>query len=750
VTTAKRPGPLNAAATLALTATTLATALTFCRVFPDWSFLGPFVVVAVSVHAVSAAARWWRWGVLPAVVAGLGTLAVVLGVLFYRDTLFGVLPTRATWDAAWQELADSFSLFRTTVAPVPSDGGFAVAVALGIGLSAVLADAFAFRAYGRLEALVPSALLFVTASALGTDRYRLPTAALWLSGAVLTVALLRAAHSESATAWLGGGSRSRTTAVIGGAITLAVVATIAGTVIGPRLPGAEAEALIDTRNRASSGTEVVSPLVDIQARLVNRSNTELFTVTTGAQSYWRLTTLPEFDGRQFRAPEREYIDTDSLRSDLPESETVRQQIRIASLGSVWVPAAADVIDVTSTEPLLYDGESGSVIRERGNLFPGLGYSVTSVLPRFSVEQLRGATTDDPPGDVHLALPADFNDDLQALAATATAGATTPYDRALALQNYFRTQFRYNVNVSRGHSIRSIESFINAGEGYCEQFSVAFAALARTLGLPTRVAVGFTPGDRDATGVWHVRGKHAHAWPEVWFDGVGWVPFEPTPGRGVPGAEAYTGIPAQQEGGILTGEADPATNTGGAEQPPVPQTAQPTVPTLPIEGPLSSTGPGGALGTSGDETGSAGTSMPWRGILVVLGVLALWTLLMPPIARAAARWSARRLASPADEVVAGWRRATIALGLVGARRRLSETPSEHAARAWRMTGIDEKSLRDLARRATVATYAADHVDAQDAATATALARRIGRLVLRRAPRGVRLLARLDPRRAAVLG
>ncbi|HEY5875738.1 MAG TPA: transglutaminaseTgpA domain-containing protein [Ilumatobacteraceae bacterium] len=750
MSTAKRTSPLTNAATLALTATTLATTLTFCRVFPDWSFLGPFVVIGASMHAVMAATRWQRWGIVTTTLLAGVVLAVLLGVLYYNDTLFGFLPTRATWNAGWQELADSFSLFRTTVAPVPSDGGFAVAIALGTGLCAYLSDSFAFRAYGRVEAIVPSGLLFVTASALGTDRHRLVTAALWLACVVVTVALLRAAHGETTTAWLGGGARSRTIAVITGAATLAVIAMIAGTVIGPRLPGAEARALIDTKTRDSSGTQSISPLVDVQARLVNRSNTELFTVTSSVKSYWRLTTLSEFNGQQFGAPEREYIDTDSLdASEIPQTVAVRQQIRIASLGSFWVPAAADPVDVSSTESLLFHTDSSTIIRERGNLFPGLGYTVTSVVPTFSAEQLRAATASNPPGEQYRSLPDDFSQDLRDLAAAATAGAATPYDQAVALQNYFRTNFTYNVNVSRGHSIRSIEAFINAGEGYCEQFSVSYAALARALGLPTRVAVGFTPGDQDAAGVWHVRGKHAHAWPEVWFDGVGWVPFEPTPGRGVPGGEAYTGVQAQQEGGVLTDEADPATGGNGAGgAPPVPSTVQPTVPTIPIEGPGEPTGVASGEDAPAATIGSADRSFPWSAVLLVLAAIGLWALLMPPIARLIVRRSRRR--PPAERVVAGWRRATAAVALLGARRRPNETPVEHATRAWKSTGIDEKSLRDLADRATVATYASDHVTAGDADAAVLLASRIGRLVEHRAPFAVRVLARLDPRRAAVLG
>ena len=71
-------------------------------------------------------------------------------------------------------------------------------------------------------------------------------------------------------------------------------------------------------------------------------------------------------------------------------------------------------------------------------------------------------------------------------------------------------------------------------------------MARSLGLPTRVVVGFTPGQLRADGLYHVAGLDAHAWDEVWFDGYGWILFDPTPGRGAPGAEQHTGALAAQQ------------------------------------------------------------------------------------------------------------------------------------------------------------------------------------------------------------
>jgi transglutaminase-like putative cysteine protease len=126
----------------------------------------------------------------------------------------------------------------------------------------------------------------------------------------------------------------------------------------------------------------------------------------------------------------------------------------------------------------------------------------------------------------------------------TAGVSTRYEQAIALQNWFRG-FAYDLSFSAGHSQSAMVEFVAQRRGYCEQFAGTYAALARVVGLPSRVAVGFTEGEQGADGRYYVRGKHAHAWPEIYFEGIGWVPFEPTPGRGNPATPEYTGVPAAQ-------------------------------------------------------------------------------------------------------------------------------------------------------------------------------------------------------------
>ena len=143
---------------------------------------------------------------------------------------------------------------------------------------------------------------------------------------------------------------------------------------------------------------------------------------------------------------------------------------------------------------------------------------------------------------YLELPEDFPPDVRELARQQTANANGPYQQALALQDYLRNNYTYDEAAPAGHSDDHLRYFLFRSKiGYCEQFAGSFAAMARSIGLPARVAVGFTPGAYDeAFDVFHVTTKEAHAWPEVHINGLGWVAFEPTPGRFEPNPTNYTG------------------------------------------------------------------------------------------------------------------------------------------------------------------------------------------------------------------
>ena len=324
-------------------------------------------------------------------------------------------------------------------------------------------------------------------------------------------------------------------------VVLAVAAVVAIFVVETR------EVDVETPAAEPSPAPAVDPLVDIRARLVNSGNIELFTVSTDTPRYLGLTSLAVFDGTRWLPMAEDLRPADGPLADAPAgSETVVQNISIGRLANQLAPAARTPILAVSGggRSLLWANTAGALFVD-GELEAGFKYQVTSADNDPAPDALRQATTNgaDP---VYYTLPDSVPNEIRALAQQVTAQATTPYDKARALQDWFRTSFKYSLDVQRGHSNDAMINFLTVKTGYCEQFSGTFAAMARTLGLPTRVVVGFTPGQLRSDGLYHVAGENAHAWDEVWFDGYGWMLFDPTPGRGAPGAEQHTGTsPAQQ-------------------------------------------------------------------------------------------------------------------------------------------------------------------------------------------------------------
>jgi hypothetical protein len=278
----------------------------------------------------------------------------------------------------------------------------------------------------------------------------------------------------------------------------------------------------------------------------------------------------------------------------------------------------------------------------------------------------------------------------------TASAGSRYAQAVALQDWFRTSFRYSLDVPPGHGDDALVAFLASREGYCEQFAGAYAAMARSLGIPARVAVGFTPGDPDPDdpSLYRIRGRHAHAWPEVWFPDVGWVPFEPTPGRGMPGAESYTGVPEAQDDGTTPGSVVTTTTTSTTTTPGTPSTAP--APTAPEDRRAEPLPP--PTGGSGSDPS---TTRRWVSAGVVAAVLALagWlsVVLLAPLLR-----RRRPASTPAGAVLHAWDDAVAPVRWrTGLSPHPAETQREFAARAARP--LDDLAL-PFAELATLATRA----------------------------------------------
>jgi transglutaminase-like putative cysteine protease len=728
-------------ATVVLTALSIITAIGFCRLFDGWEFLGPMMFVVIGVHVLCLSMRLLNTPGYIAVPASVVLLFALIAWKYYPSTLSGPFPTSTTWRFISTDMRLAREQFPSATAPVAAIGGFVVAATTAAGIAALLSDAFAFRAYGRAEAAVPTAVLFVFASALGVDNHRVLLTALWLAAALAVIAALRLTHSHTEQAWIGRPSRVLLS-VLPLAAALAASAGLGGAFIGPALPGAGEKGLVDTHDK-SNVTQVLSPLVDIRSRLINLTNVELFTVTASEPHYWRATGLSEFNGTIWGIPDSTEGGNFPTTTPQAGSRTLNQDVHILGLAGPLLPAAFSPQSVVGGNAF-YVPATATLVEPGVGLRRNANYQIVSTVLNLNPNQLRAATSNDPPDSIELHLPSDFPTSVSDTAREITAGAPTVYDKAIALEQWFRTNFEYSLAVQRGHSDDALENFLRVKRGYCEQFSAAFAAMARSLGIPARVAVGFTYGDLGEDNKYHVYGRNAHAWPEVWFDDIGWVSFEPTPGRGEPGTEAYTGYAAEQASSSDSPDGNtPETVPAGASVSTVPGTNIATSTTVAEPKP----GPAKPIGVEPPKpSGDSGLSTTTKVILLIFAAAGLWALLLPRIMRIIV-WR-HPPSSPTEQIEQSWQSAARALGMLNLAPTTGETPLEHAHRAERMTGLDRRTLRELALCATAAIYG--HIgDKQTAARCALLSNTIVTGVKQRLNFGERIAARFNPRRAGHL-
>ncbi|MFP5487557.1 MAG: DUF3488 domain-containing protein, partial [Acidimicrobiia bacterium] len=399
------------AATAAVTTYSLVVAAGFARVFSGWGFLADLAALVLLGHGVSFALRRLRvsgWFATPFLTL---FLLWVLLVQEYRDTMTWLVPGGATWDQVELEIGLVRDQFQTAVAPVLYGAGWATLAGLALVLVVVMADSFAFRAEARGETLVPGGVLFVFIAALASDRLRVELTVALVAAGVLTVVALRRLHDRHRRVELRPPRSAASLAAPTAIATAAAVAVLAG-VIGPRIPGAQAEPLYETRGRGGGVTNIISPLVDIRSRLTNRGDNELFRVNADAPAYWRVTTLPAFDGQRFSLPQRrlERIDDGSGATD-PDAPQIRQQIQIVGLGGLLIPAAADPVGAEGFSDderlVINENRDTDSLLAPDELQPGDLFRIVSTRPQLTPDVLRAATSSSPPDEIFTELPDDL-------------------------------------------------------------------------------------------------------------------------------------------------------------------------------------------------------------------------------------------------------------------------------------------------------------------------------------------------------
>ena len=470
-----------------------------------------------------------------------------------------------------------------------------------------------------------------------------------------------------------------------------------------------------------SGTSI-NPIVSMRRDLNETTPLPLFSyTTTGTPEYLRMLTLDKFDGTQWTPAQTTSPDDLDAGKQIPAppgvtvkpSKQVTTDVTVDQLKEPYLPVPMVPTMVKARGDWLYNPLT-SVVYSKHSSTVRLTYEVTNDVYDPAESLLNSIVIDpnNPATAAYLTIPAHLPAAIQAQAdnVVALAHATTPYQKAVALQNWFQTRFIYNLNVKSGSDASALVSFLQDRTGYCEQFAATMALMARMEGIPSRVDVGFTPGSKvPSTNTYVVTTADAHAWPELYFTGVGWLRFEPTPrsdGQTTePTYSTTTGLP---------------TSTGPSP------TAQST---LRPGGPVASPALGGGhipVGPTSSSSGSSGTQLP-IGWFVVLFLLLLASLSSPAVRSIARRRRWAAAASPASLAHAAW---------------------DELADDLRDLNLEWHGATDTPRRATAALIATRRLNydaaAQQALLRLARAEELARYASPAAGRLVGGLGAFDPR------
>jgi transglutaminase-like putative cysteine protease len=630
---------------------------TFHRVFPAGSLV-PLVAVAAAVPAVLS----WLLGsvrrvALPASFAAsvAAWLLVISATMFRSVALGGVLPDAVVLRHAWLGLTGGWRQVLDTVLPAPADPALLVSVSALVWLASWQAAESAVRGRAALVPALAPAVVFgagLLASVTGPGS-NLPETGVFVALAGLLLV------TGSAPPAAGGAARRYATGL---AVTAACTAVAVGA--GPRLPYAQARAPFNVRARLTPPQRpysAVNPLDQVSAWAA-RPGQELFDVRMSQPEDLRLAVLDRFDGQEWSGDAR-YVPTGSRvpapgsgRTDGPHV-MVTQSVTVAGLSAIWLPAVNRPTSVTG-QSVLIDPADGQVLAAHGTR-RGMTYRVVSAVPRYTAAQLRAAV---PAGDAAaraaLVLPPHAPPVIAQSAQLGTSGAAFPYQQAVRLAAFLQAQERYVPAAPPGHSYGHIAYFLaTSHQGTSEQFATAFALMARTLGLPSRVVVGFQPGPAGPDGSYRITGADVLVWPEVDFRGLGWVPFYPTPAAG-----------RAASGGLLgAGESGQRQRIDRSlARAPLPSPAAPAVrPDARHAAGARGTGGGGLVSSS------------WLFAAAVLPLSLIGYLLLAALLPARRRSRRRRAATAAAAVAGAWQETTARLRVLGLRGVGTSSTSEVA-------------------------------------------------------------------------
>ncbi|WP_139416864.1 transglutaminaseTgpA domain-containing protein [Agromyces laixinhei] len=650
-----------------------------------WWWLCAFVAGGVLFAGTALRALRTPASLVP--VLELVVLLLLLTLVFGGTSSIAlVIPTQGTFEVFDGLLSGAQRTIEQQSVPAIPVPPLLFALALGIGLLAfvtdILVQTLRVPALAAVPALVPILVpgFIIEAGAEG------PT--LVLTAAAYLLLLRVDVRVRRRARFLAGDEgddaptvvppkRVPIVSTLGASLGLAAVGLLTASVLAASTPSVSTSLLLGTPGQGTLFARGVSPFIDLGRDLRRPEPRPAFHyfARDADRPYFTLLTLDRFEGEVWGVGDRA-VDGDNTVDAMPRPDGLSEEVEtsehpieviVDEVRTTWLPVPYPATRIEGLSGSWFWDAGSLAVRSVDTNTGGQRYQVTRLEVEPTVAQLRGASAMVPPGlEVNLTLPDDAPPIIAETAASVTAGTASKYDAAVAIQSYLRSSpFDYSTEAPvtdgyDGGGFDVIAQFLETKAGYCVHFASTMAVLAREAGIPSRISLGYTqgsPSQERVDGVQRVEvdSHDLHAWPELYFEGVGWVPFEPTPGRG--------SVPEYSRPGAGDG-------TGAA----VPNSAPAT--------PGASGRPDRELDSGlADQSGGGATVDSWWQRGVALGIVVVLVLLLPAALRLGQRWTRRRrIASGQRPADAAWDEVIATARDLGAGGDVAVTPRAFAAAA----------------------------------------------------------------------
>ncbi|TDC91999.1 transglutaminase domain-containing protein [Nonomuraea deserti] len=523
-----------------------------------WASLGAVLAVVVAGLLTSRLS-------LPAWAAPLVALAatwIYLTVTFASSEAWAlVVPTKGSVAELARLLGVGWADIQRFAAPVPVTDGITLLTAGGVALIAITVDLLAARLRRAALAGLPLLALATVPATILAEPISWPAfiiAALGFIGLLIADGRERVGHwgravlvrrtTRAAQSRDGSRSPADTSGLRLSGKRIGFAAIALAVLVPAALPAMEPVSFFTfgvggNGSGRGNSISIPNPIANLKGQLELPERRVVLTYSNNDDQarYLRIYSLDRFDGQQFGMTEPKGAPQNRTdNGPLPEPPGLSQKPTIKNV--ITNVQISDEIARLSFLPLPYparqirvdgdwraDVDTLMVFSTRDEA-AGLEYEVATSEPEPTPDLLDSLDGEQPRvDDRYLALPDNLPPEIAALAERVTRGASTTYDAAVKLQRFFTTDggFTYNLRT-QGHGNSALRDFLLRDRaGYCEQFAASMAVMARLVGIPSRVAIGYTGGMKIGDR-WTVGTNDSHSWPELYFEGVGWLPFEPTP------------------------------------------------------------------------------------------------------------------------------------------------------------------------------------------------------------------------------